>query len=146
MIKDTLSIRINFRRHFFASILGAVAWLVAPIAGAQSIEDVTLNVYKSETCGCCEGWIDHMDENGFTSTIHHPDNLGAVKAELGLKPEWVSCHTAVAKAGDPVKMAGAFADAIEAGRSAYLSGIIAPQEKAAASTPLLDKPFWHQEN
>lgn len=56
----------------------------------------------------------------------------------------VLLNTAVAKAGDPVLMAGAFAQAIEAGRQAFLSGIIAPQDKASASTPLIDRPFWHQ--
>lgn len=56
----------------------------------------------------------------------------------------VLLNTAVAKAGDPVAMAKAFADAIQAGRSAYLSGIIKQQDSAAPSTPLLDRPFWHQ--
>lgn len=57
----------------------------------------------------------------------------------------VLLNTAVAKAGDAPLMASAFAQAIEAGRNAYLSGIISKQEHATPSTPLLDKPFWHQE-
>ena len=64
-------------------------------------------------------------------------------SELGY--DAVLLNTAVAKAGDPVMMAGAFAQAIEAGRQAFLSGIIAPQDKANASTPLIDRPFWHQQ-
>lgn len=72
-----------------------LACLLPGLGNAQSIDDVTLNVYKSETCGCCVGWIDHMTEHGYESQVHHPRNLNAVKAELGLKPEWVSCHTAV---------------------------------------------------
>ncbi len=68
----------------------------------------------------------------------------AMAMEMGY--DAVLLNTAVAKAGDPVAMARAFAQSIEAGRTAYLSGIITPQEKAAASTPLLDKPFWHQNN
>ncbi len=63
--------------------------------------------------------------------------------ELGYNA--VLLNTAVAKAGDPVKMAMAFAQAIEAGRTAYLSGVIKPQDHATASTPLIDRPFWHQE-
>lgn len=63
--------------------------------------------------------------------------------ELGY--DAVLLNTAVAKSGDPVKMAQAFAQAIDAGRTAYLSGIIQPQEQATASTPLIDRPFWHQE-
>ena len=56
----------------------------------------------------------------------------------------VLLNTAVSKASDPARMAGAFADAIRAGRDAYHSGIITPQENASASTPLIDKPLWHQ--
>ncbi len=56
----------------------------------------------------------------------------------------VLLNTAVAKAADPVAMAGAFAQGIEAGRAAYLAGIIAPQDNAAPSTPLIDRPFWHR--
>jgi thiazole synthase len=67
----------------------------------------------------------------------------AAAMEMGY--DAVLLNTAVAKAGDPVAMAGAFAQSIEAGRAAYLSGIIAAQGEASASTPLIDKPFWHQE-
>lgn len=56
----------------------------------------------------------------------------------------VLLNTAVAKSSDPALMASAFAKTIAAGREAYLAGIIAPQEEASASTPLIDKPLWHQ--
>ena len=54
-------------------------------------------------------------------------------------------NTAVAKATNPVTMAAAFAEAIRAGRKAFQAGIITPQDKGTPSTPLIDKPFWHQE-
>jgi thiazole synthase len=73
--------------------------------------------------------------------IGAPSHAAAVM-EMGF--DAVLLNTAVAKAGDPAAMAGAFAKSVEAGRAAYLAGIIAPQESGAASTPLLDKPFWHQ--
>jgi thiazole synthase len=41
-------------------------------------------------------------------------------------------------------MAEAFANAVKAGRAAYLSGAMQPQETAQASTPVLGTPFWHQ--
>lgn len=66
----------------------------------------------------------------------------AAAMEMGY--DAVLLNTAVAKAGDPPVMAGAFSKAVAAGREAYLSGIIAAQDKARASTPLLDRPFWHQ--
>jgi thiazole synthase len=75
--------------------------------------------------------------------IGAPSHAAAVM-EMGY--DAVLLNTAVAKAGDPVLMAGAFAKAIKAGREAYLAGIIKPQETATASTPLIDKPFWHQKH
>jgi len=74
--------------------------------------------------------------------------LGApshASAAMEIGYDAVLLNTAVAKAGDPAMMAGAFAGAVKAGRDAYLSGIIAKQDSATPSTPLLDKPFWHQE-
>lgn len=68
----------------------------------------------------------------------------AAAMELGY--DAVLLNTAVAKATDPVLMAGGFADVVNAGRAGYMAGIIAPQEKGEPSTPLLDKPFWHQDN
>lgn len=66
----------------------------------------------------------------------------AAAMEMGY--DAVLLNTAVSKASDPILMAQAFSAAIHAGRSAYLAGIIKPQEQASASTPLIDRPFWHQ--
>jgi thiazole synthase len=48
----------------------------------------------------------------------------------------VLVNTAIAKAGDPVAMARAFALGVEAGRAAFRSGVIPEQEVAVASSPL----------
>lgn len=66
----------------------------------------------------------------------------AAAMELGY--DAVLLNTAISKAVDPVQMAAAFAKSIEAGHEAFLSGIIAPQETAQASTPMIDRPFWHR--
>ncbi|MGB4558754.1 MAG: thiazole synthase, partial [Burkholderiaceae bacterium] len=77
-----------------------------------------------------------------------------VDAGLGLPShacqvmEWgfdaVLLNTAVALAQDPVVMAQAFAAAVQAGRSAFLSGAMVAQDSAQPSTPVLGTPFWHQ--
>ncbi|CAN5586616.1 thiazole synthase [soil metagenome] len=62
--------------------------------------------------------------------------------------EWgydgVLLNTAVALAQDPVAMAGAFADAVAAGRMAHRAGAMRAQDSAQPSTPVLGTPFWHQ--
>jgi len=59
--------------------------------------------------------------------------------ELGY--DAILLNTAVAKAGDPVKMAQAFARAIEAGRDAYQAQPIEARDMAAPSTPVMGKAF-----
>ena len=59
--------------------------------------------------------------------------------ELGF--DAVLINTAVAQARDPVQMAGAFAQAVEAGRAARLAGPIEPRDLAAPSTPVVGTAF-----
>lgn len=55
----------------------------------------TMVVYKSQFCGCCEKWVDHMRDAGFTVRSVDREDMGAVKQELGVPRELSSCHTAV---------------------------------------------------
>ncbi len=48
----------------------------------------------------------------------------------------VLVNSAIAAAGDPVLMAGAFAQAVQAGRAAQLAGIMGRSEEPAATSPL----------
>ena len=54
----------------------------------------------------------------------------------------VLLNTAVAKAGDPVLMARAFRDGIEAGRAAWEAGLMEQRDMAAPSTPVAGTPFF----
>ena len=58
-----------------------------------------LSVYKSPACGCCADWVDHIEAAGFTTSIHHPENLNRIKAERGIAPRYGSCHTAISGQG-----------------------------------------------
>jgi len=53
----------------------------------------------------------------------------------------VLLNTAVSQAVDPVRMARAFGLAIDAGRTAFEAGVMAPQDMAVASTPVSGRPF-----
>lgn len=61
--------------------------------------------------------------------------------ELGY--DAVLLNTAVAKADDPVAMANAFRLAVDAGRTAFEAGLMAPRDFASPSTPVIGTPFWH---
>lgn len=64
----------------------------------------------------------------------------AYAMELGY--DAVLLNTAVAKAKDPVAMAGAFARAVEAGRMAFQAGLLEPRDMAQPSSPLAGTPFF----
>jgi len=82
---------------------------------------------------------------------HFPDVPLVVDAGIGLPShaaaamelgyDAVLLNTAVAKAGDPVAMAGAFAQAIAAGRAAFEADPMEPRDMAAPSTPVIGKAF-----
>jgi thiazole synthase len=59
--------------------------------------------------------------------------------------EWgfdaVLLNTAVSRALNPVRMAGAFAEAVKGGRRAFLAGPMIVQEIAVPSTPEIGRPF-----
>lgn len=77
-----------------ASTEGAVA---AQVASAEASE-ADFVVYKSPTCGCCNGWVDHMREAGYTvETVDIPQyaDLQAVKRERGVPGDLGACHTGV---------------------------------------------------
>lgn len=83
-----------------------------------------------------------------------PDAVLVVDAGLGLPShaaqvmemgyDAVLLNSAVAQAADPVKMARAFAAAVEGGRLGYEAGPIPKRPTAKPSTPTLGTPFWHQ--
>lgn len=82
---------------------------------------------------------------------HFPDVPLVIDAGIGLPShaaramelgyDAVLLNTAVAKAGDPVEMARAFALAIEAGRAARRAEPMEPRDMAVPSTPVIGKAF-----
>jgi thiazole synthase len=54
----------------------------------------------------------------------------------------VLLNTAIATAADPVRMARAFANAIEAGRDAFEAGLMQQRDMAVPSTPVAGTPFF----
>jgi hypothetical protein len=50
-------------------------------------------VYKNASCGCCTGWLEHMENNGFDLTANNVDNLQQVKERVGIPFGMGSCHT-----------------------------------------------------
>lgn len=75
-------------------VVGAVlavgaGWLPRGAAAAPPVV-----VYKTATCGCCGGWVSHLQAAGFVTQVHDVEDLAAVKTRLGVPSALGSCHTA----------------------------------------------------
>jgi hypothetical protein len=52
-------------------------------------------VYKTATCGCCKGWIEHMRAAGFPVDARDVRDLMTVKLDAGVPGPMTTCHTAL---------------------------------------------------
>ncbi|HSW28550.1 MAG TPA: DUF411 domain-containing protein [Longimicrobiales bacterium] len=55
----------------------------------------TVLVYKTESCGCCNAWVDHLRAAGFTVDTRNVVDLMSVKRDAGVPASHASCHTAL---------------------------------------------------
>lgn len=67
---------------------------VAPAAAHAAQALPAMTVHKHESCGCCNVWIEHMREAGFTVEAKNAEDMGAVKQAAGVPYTMGSCHTA----------------------------------------------------
>ncbi len=68
-------------------------------SNTANAEETTVEVWKSPNCSCCQGWVDYMEDNGFTVKAHNVPDVTVIKRHLGMNdPSIYSCHTA--KIGD----------------------------------------------
>lgn len=52
-----------------------------------------LTVYKTATCPCCGGWVEHMRAAGFQVDVQDLPELSAIRRRYGVPDEASSCHT-----------------------------------------------------
>ncbi len=73
---------------------GVILVVGGVMVGQQRSVAADVVVFKSPTCGCCNGWVNHLKENGFSVEVHNQRDMSTVKADLGVPSHLQSCHTA----------------------------------------------------
>jgi len=78
--------------RFYSIVLVMVfAFVMNPAFSAEP----TITVWKSASCGCCQRWVDYLQDEGFEVTAHNVDDVVSIKRKLGMTdPALYSCHTA----------------------------------------------------
>jgi len=76
------------------SALGTIGLaLVMPSVSAFA-QTPTILVHKDPDCGCCAGWVRHLEDAGFAVTVEETTDLQPVKKRLGVPADLAACHTA----------------------------------------------------
>jgi hypothetical protein len=58
-------------------------------------EAFDITVYRTEYCGCCKGWISHLEDHNFNVTDNVVDDVNPFKEKYRVPSDAASCHTAV---------------------------------------------------
>jgi len=58
-------------------------------------ESTPIMVYKTEGCGCCNGWVEHLQAAGFQVDARNVQDLMSIKGDAGVPADLSSCHTAL---------------------------------------------------
>lgn len=85
-----------FWRNLLAIVMisGLIPQAAFPDSG-ESAELEHIAVYKSPTCGCCEKWERHLQDNGFEIEAINRNDMDRVKLLANIPPGLASCHTAI---------------------------------------------------
>jgi hypothetical protein len=78
------------KRRGFLKVAAIAAF--APRAMGQ--QQPLVEVWRSPTCGCCGGWVKHLQREGFATKVNMVDDTAPVRAAAGMPEKLGSCHTA----------------------------------------------------
>ena len=78
----------------FGGALAVSSGNVAHAAQASAPALTPVTAYRTASCGCCKGWLQHMRANGFVVRDVVVADLQAIKRRLGVPNRLNSCHTA----------------------------------------------------
>jgi hypothetical protein len=67
-----------------ATVASRGAWAAVPL----------VTVHKDPNCGCCSGWVAHLEVHGFQVKTIETKAINRLKAKLGVPFELIACHTA----------------------------------------------------
>ncbi|HSM61331.1 MAG TPA: DUF411 domain-containing protein [Longimicrobiales bacterium] len=67
-----------------------------PVASARTDAPLpAIVVYKTASCGCCNGWVEHLRAAGFEVDARDVTDLMSIKRDAGVPVDMSSCHTAL---------------------------------------------------
>jgi hypothetical protein len=77
-----------------SAILVAAGAALISTTGSRAADEQTVTVHKDPSCGCCSGWVKHLQQSDFAVATIETADLDSVKTRLGVPPDLAACHTA----------------------------------------------------
>lgn len=78
------------------SALGIVAAALMSPTASQAARIPAIRVHKDPNCGCCSGWVRHLEAAGFGVMVQEDTDLRNIRKRLGVPTDLAACHTAEA--------------------------------------------------
>ena len=84
----------NISRRAILAAAGALPLLMSTAGWGHAETLPLVSVTKDPSCGCCDGWIAHIEDAGFPVRVVESTDMDSFKQRLGVPAELASCHTA----------------------------------------------------
>lgn len=84
----------TINRRAILAAAGALPLLISMAAPGRAGALPPVTVTKDPSCGCCDGWVAHIEAAGFPVRVVESTDVDALKQRLGVPGELTSCHTA----------------------------------------------------
>lgn len=78
------------------SALGIVAAALIASTVSEAAQTPVIRVHNEPSCGCCSGWVRHLEAAGFGVAVQEERNLQDTRKRLSVPTDLVACHTAEA--------------------------------------------------
>jgi len=91
--EKTMRSRFTKAIHTATSAAMLAGFMLSGTGSVAFASDI-VEVWKSRSCGCCTGWVKHMEAAGFTVKTHDVEDVDPVKQANGVPEPLHSCHTA----------------------------------------------------
>ena len=77
-----------------SAILVVAGTALFATTGGRAVDEQIITVHKDPSCGCCSGWVKHLQQAGFAVATIETADLEPVKTRLGVPADLAACHTA----------------------------------------------------
>jgi hypothetical protein len=71
----------------------AVAAAVVALRSPAAADPLQATLYKDPQCGCCEGYADHLRQNGFAVEVIPSYDVARISRDAGVPEALQGCHT-----------------------------------------------------